>query len=375
MILFACANFLFGKSLGSLENVGKNTSSSDLVSSTSSLDDQRVGVSLGLEGDNVIGALEGGKGMRGIVLLNTNLDLAGALVDGTDESENLLLGESLVSKLSKVGVILGELLEELIGGRGSLEGLGNQGLNREGSGRLHVEARESSQNGDLSGDIQTIEILSGIGLGVSELLGLGDNVGELNVRAREGGELVEDVRQSSRNNTLDGLDLVTGGNEVIEGRDDGQTGTDSSLMVDKSAGLLSAAEDGLPGLKIGGEGLLVGGGNGDTRVDKSRVLVGQGLVGGVVNQNDGQRRLLEEVVDLGERHGSDGGGVELGLPVGQGEGLEVLGDEGLRRSSDENDIVGNGGFDGGKLVDEGLSDKAGSDNSNVNSLGHGGVCN
>lgn len=90
----------------------------------------------------------------------------------------------------------------------------------------------------------------------------------------------------------------------------------------------------------------------------------------MTGRGDFLRKSLISVKDMAPT-----GGVELGLPVGQGEGLEVLGDEGLRRSSDENDIVGNGGFDGGKLVDEGLSDKAGSDNSNVNSLGHGGVCN
>ncbi|KAH3663758.1 hypothetical protein OGAPHI_005160 [Ogataea philodendri] len=150
---------------------------------------------------------------------------------------------------------------------------------------------DSGQYGDLSSHVQTVEIVSWVWFGVAEVLGHLDDVAELGRVWRDGGVLVEDVRQSTGQDSLDTLDLVAGGHHFLQWGDERQTGANRRL-VETQAGVLGG-KDVVPQSERAGEGLFVWSGHRNTVLQEQWIRVGQSLVGGVVDENNRDRALFE----------------------------------------------------------------------------------
>lgn len=134
-----------------------------------------------------------------------------------------------------------------------------------------------------------------------------------------GGERVEEEGHGAAEDTLDLGDLVTGVDKVVEGRDDGEAGTDGGLVVDLGARLLRSAEDLLPKLVGAREGLLVGSDDADAIAKEEWVGVGDVLGAGVVDEDGLVAGGLEVLDQLGRGEGSLGGGGELGGDIVDGD--------------------------------------------------------
>lgn len=138
--------------------------------------------------------------------------------------------------------------------------------------------------------------------GVAEILGNGDDLGELDRLGRgiEGRKVVEDVRQSSREDTLDLCNLVSSVDQIVQGVDNRQSSANGRLMVDQGGtrSTVSNLLDLLVEAQVTREGLLVGGDDMEASLEPGGVVGSNVLVGGAV-ENDGG------VGDLG---GSEGGG-------------------------------------------------------------------
>ncbi|KAI6748079.1 hypothetical protein HG531_008621 [Fusarium graminearum] len=192
-----------------LDQISGDSHGGHITSSARTLDDQGVAsVSLGIEADNA------------------NLDLLGGSIDASNESDNLagLLSSSL--GLLHLRVKGRELLKEFVAAGNRLELLGDKALHGERGGRLNGDASQTSKNGQLTGNVETVEVISGIRLGVTQRLGLLDLLRPLTSLALSRSKGVEEERHGAAENTLDLSNLVASLNEILQGGDDGKTSTD-----------------------------------------------------------------------------------------------------------------------------------------------------
>ncbi|KAI6760972.1 hypothetical protein HG530_009832 [Fusarium avenaceum] len=185
-----------------------------ITSGTSTLDNERVAsISLGVEADNVITSLKGSNGMRAVKLLQANLDLLRSSVNASNKSDYLtsLLGSSL-------GLL--HLDKALHGERGR---------------RLDRDTGKASQDSQLAGNIETVEVVSGVGLRVTQRLSLLDFLRPLTALALSRRKGVEEEGHGATENTLNLGDLVASLDKVLQGGDDRKTSTNGGLMVDSGA--------------------------------------------------------------------------------------------------------------------------------------------
>lgn len=290
--------------------------------------------------------------------MQTDLDGIGGNINAANKADDLasILSGSL--GLLHLGVKGGEPLEEVVPAGAGLELLGDQALNWERGGRLDREAGETGEDGELSGNIEAVEIVARIGLSVAECLGLLDFVGPLAALALSGGERVEKERHGAAKDTFNLGHLVAGIDEVLEGRDDGQTGADGGLMVDLGAGGGGGDGDIFPQLVRAGEGLFVGCNNANAAGEGKGVLFGDVLRARVVDEDRlgwGSGQVLDDLGQLGRRLGGGSKRVQSGVDV---DFRVVVVEEGLAAGGDvaESKL---GGWSSGrkslKLRQEGLA--------------------
>jgi len=172
------------------------------------------------------------------------------------------------------------------------------------------------------------------------------------------GESVEQEGQSAGEDTLNAGNLVTGCDQVLQGGQNRQTGTNGALMVDMSLALSGGGEDILPQRQVVGETLLVGGNDGDALLQECRVLLGEVDVRGIVNQDGTARSRSKICGNLLRGKGTglgDGGSGSSGSPVGRGNGRvgRGRGEKSLRGTSKEDELRRVG--EARKLVQEGSS--------------------
>lgn len=123
---------------------------------------------------------------------------------------------------------------------------------------------------------------------VAVLLGDLDNLAELGSGTGRGGlgELVKDVRHGTGEDALDLGDLVSGLEEVAQGRDDGQPGADGRFEVDESGSRSGLGLDNLvKELTRRREALLVRGDDRQAGRDRGRVQFGHAQVGSAIDQD------------------------------------------------------------------------------------------
>jgi len=300
--------------------------------------------------------------VRKIKLFESNLDLLGGHVDASDKSHHLafLLGRAL--HILHLRVEGRELLEKLISAGSRLEFLGYQALHGERGWGLDLESGQSSKDGKLARDIQTVQVVPRIGLRVAKLLCLLDFGRPLAACARCRGKRVEEEGHGAAENALNLGNLITGLNKVLQRGDDRKASADGRLVVDLGAGLLGGAEDIMPQLIRAGESLLVGSHDADTVAEKKRVGVSDILGAGVIDEDGLGAGRFEIFDELGGskgrlRRGSEGRGDRV-----EADGGVVLVVESLSAGGD----VGENQLGAGlalsellELADEALSNPAG----------------
>ena len=355
------------QSLDNLDQIRRDTHSSHVTTGARTLHNKRVAsVALSVEADDVVTALQPSNSTVLVKLLQSDADLLLANVHTTHIPHHLALLLRTLLDLRHLGIKLTQPLHERLGAlRGRIQALQllrDQRLNGERIGRLHLQPSNTRQDGQLPSNIHSVQIISRVGLGVSQFLRLGHNLtplltgsGSTNRR-----KSVEQERQSTREHTLNAGDLVAGGNQIPERGDDREPGTNGTLVVDEGVTLGSGGEDVLPEGEVGREALLVGGDDGDAGAEEDRVGGGEGGVTGVVDE-DGAARSGGEIVGNffgGESAGfGKGGGRAGGLPFCGGDAGSVgggWGEEGLGGAGEEDELGGVG--ETGELVQEGSAD-------------------
>ena len=110
---------------------------------------------------------------------------------------------------------------------------------------------------------------------VSLVFGNLDDLGKLDIAPFDLAVLVEDVAQSSGEDTLDLDDLIAGTDEVLESAQQGQSRANSALaIVQRRAVGVARLGDSLPQLVLARGGLLVRRDNVDTEFQDLRVQGG-----------------------------------------------------------------------------------------------------
>jgi len=285
-----------------LQKVASHAHGRHITTGTCTLDDERVRpVPLGVKVDNVVASLQSSNGVRCIKLLQTDLDALAGDIDAAHKANDLACLLGLGLDLLHLRIELGQLLQELVAAAAGLELLGDQALYRETLGRLDGDAGNTGEDGQLAGHIKTVQVVAGVGLGVSQALGLLDLGRPLAALAGDGGKGVEEEGHGTAEDTLNLGDLVASVNELVQGGDDGQPSTDGRLVVDLGTGRRGRREDILPQLVRSREGLFVGSHDRDTLAQEGRVQVRNILRAGVVDEDDRVRRA-GEVID-GRRQG------------------------------------------------------------------------
>ncbi|KAE8421842.1 hypothetical protein BDV36DRAFT_280415 [Aspergillus pseudocaelatus] len=353
------------QSLHDLHQVGGHAHGSHVTASTAALDNEGVAaVTLRVEADDVVTALQTSNGAILVEVLQADTDLLLTNINATNVTHNLtfLFGSLLNSRhlTIELGQASHELLDTISSGGHRLKLLRNQRLNRERVRRLDLQTGDTRQNGQLTGDIHTVQVITGIRLSVAKLLGLRNDLAPLSAGwPRNRGEGVEQEGQRAGEDTLDASNLITGANEIAEGGDHGETCADGALMVHKGLALCGGSENVLPQGEVGGETLLVGGNDGDALAKEDGVGAGEGEVAGVVDE-DGATRGGGEVggnfVDGESARFDQGGGLNGGFPVCSGDGGGVgrcrrL--EGLAGAGEEDELGSVG--ETGKLAQEGCA--------------------
>lgn len=308
--------------------------------------------------------------VKGYLLLQADLDGLRGHVDATNEPDHLTFLSSLLLQLVHLAIELGQLLQELVSAGNALKLLGNQALHGEAGRALDGQTGQTGENGQLSRNVEAVQVITRIRLGVAQLLGLLDLGGEGATAAADGHEAVEEEGHGAGEDALDLGHLVARLDQLLERRDDRQAGADAALVEDEAAGagaVAGGAVDGLPQRIRGGEGLLVGGDDADALLEEERVGVGDVLVRGVVDEDDFAGGGAQVVGDLDRVEGGGVGGGEVFLPGGQAQGAVVGAVEDLAAAGEQDQgEVGRSGrglgearSDGVKLVKEAFSNSAG----------------
>ncbi|KAB8241859.1 hypothetical protein BDV35DRAFT_384531 [Aspergillus flavus] len=353
------------QSLHDLDQVGGHAHGSHVTTSTAALDNEGVTtVTLRVEADDVVAALQTSNGAILIEVLQTDTDLLLTNINAANVAHNLtfLLSSLLNSRhlTIKLGQAGHEFLDTISSGGYRLELLRNQRLNGERVRRLDLQTGDTRQNSQLTGDIHTVQVITGIGLSVAELLGLRNDLAPLCARRpRHRGEGVEEEGQCAGEDTFDASDLIASANEVAEGGDHGETCADGALMVHEGLALCGSSENVLPQGEVGGETLLVGGDDGDALAEEDGVGASEGEVAGVVDEDGatgGRGEVGGNFVDGESTRFDQGGGLNGGFPVCGGDGGGIgrcrrL--EGLAGAGEEDELGGVG--ETGKLAQEGCA--------------------
>lgn len=303
--------------------------------------------------------------MGAVKHFQANLDGVVGDIDAADEADDLASLFGLGLGGLHLLVESGQLLEELVTAAAGLELLGNEALDREGGRGLDGQTGETGKNGQLASDIETVEVVSRVGLRVAKRLCLVDLLRPLAALARGGREGVEEERHGTAKDTFNLGNLVARVDEVLEGGNDGEASTDRRLVVDLGAGRGRGDEDVLPQLVGAGEGLLVGGDDAHATAQSLRVAVGDILGAGVVNQDRLGGRVGQVLDDLGQRGrglGRGGERIEGGLEADFGV---VVVEEGLtagRNVAERQLGRGSSGSESLELAEEALSNAAGACN-------------
>lgn len=352
-----------------LDEIRGNAHSRDLASGARTLDDQGVSaIPLGIESDDVVAPLQRSNGVALIELLQSNLDSITRHIHRPDEPDNLALLLSLLLQLIHLCIELRQLLEELVAGLAALQLLGNQALDREGGRALNLQARKTRQDGELARDIEPVEVVARIRLGVPLFLRGLDLGAELAAAAGRGLEAVEQEAHGAGEDALDLGHLVARLDQVLERADHGQPRADRRLVEDVAAragAVGRRGEDVLEQLQVPAEGFLVGRHNADALPQEGRVRVGDILVACVVDEDDLARGLDEVVLQLRQRQRGFGVVLQLGFPVGERPVVGVVERFLGRREPDQREVVGRRGRlreplgEACELVQEALSDAAG----------------
>lgn len=352
-----------------LDKIRSNTHSSDLATSTRTLDDQGIRtVPLGVEGNDVVAALQRSNWVTLIELLQPNLDSIARHVNRSHKPHNLTLLLSLLLQLVHLRIKLRQLLQELVARLAGLKLLGDQTLHREAGRALHLQARKTRQDSKLARHIQSIEIVARIRLGIPLILRGLDLGAELPAAAGSGLKAVEQEAHGAGEDALDLGDLVACLNEVLKRADHRQSRADGRLVEDVAPGagaVRGGAEDVLEQLQVPAEGLLIRRHNAYALLQEAWVRVGNILVARVVDEDDLARGLDEVVLQLWQRERGFGVIVQLGFPVGERLVVGVVERFLGRREPDQREVVRRRGRLGEalgeacELVEEALSYAAG----------------
>ena len=289
-----------------LEQITRDSHGSHITTCTSTLHNQRVAaVPLGVEADDVITTFETSNGTVLVEVLQTNPDFLLGRVHATYVTNDLTLLLSAVLDLRHLAIEFRqaghELCDTVRGGWQRSQLSGDQGLNGERVRSLDIQTRNAGQDGQLAGNVHTIQVISRIRLGVSQLLSLCNDLTPLGARStRHRGKGVEQERKRTREDTLNAGNLVTRSDEVLQSRDHGQSRANCALMVYQGLALCGGGEDTLPQAQLRRETLLVRGDHGDTLPQENGVRAGQSRVAGVVDQDGaagGRREVRGDLVD------------------------------------------------------------------------------
>ena len=213
---------------------------------------------------------------------------------------------------------------------------------------------EGGEDAGLVGGVVAIDVEGGIGLGVSETLGIGEDGGEFGAFELHPGE---DVIAGAVDDAADGLDAVAD-EGFAEDLDDGDAAGDGGLVVEVGGVGTGGLEE---FLSVGGEKGLVGGDNGFAvaKGGKDDLAGGGGAAHEFDDEMDG-RVMDDRLPVLGQEVGGDAGGLCF---------LEVAnGDTGDGEPDAEACGEHFAPFDQG--LDDGASDRACADQTDVHLLHH-----
>ncbi|KAE8141165.1 hypothetical protein BDV38DRAFT_268823 [Aspergillus pseudotamarii] len=335
------------QSLHDLHQVGGHAHGSHVTASTAALDNEGVAtVTLRVEADDVVTALQTSNGAILVEVLQADTDLLLTHINATNVTHNLTFLLSSLLNSRHLTIELGQASHEL--------------LDTISIRRLDLQTGDTCQNSQLPGDIHTVQVITGIRLSIAKFLGLRNDLAPLCAGwPRNRGEGVEQEGQCAGEDTLDASNLIPGANEIAEGGDHGETCTDGALMVYKGLALCGGSKNVLPQGEVGGETLLVGGNDGDALAEENGVGAGEGEVAGVVDENGATRGGGEvggNFVDGESARFDQGGGLNGGFPVCSGDGGGVgrcrrL--EGLAGAGEEDELGSVG--ETGKLAQEGCA--------------------
>lgn len=173
--------------------------------------------------------------MRFLKTLHPDLALPLPHINTAHKPDHFSFFRRLLSQIFHLGVEVREALHELRGTGGAFQRLRDEALHREGAWAFDFQPGDAGQDDEFPGDVEAVEVVARVGLGVAEILGFG-NLGApgpaLAVQGREG---VEEEAHGAGEDTLDFVDLVAGGDEVLEGGEDGEAGADGGFVVDEAA--------------------------------------------------------------------------------------------------------------------------------------------
>jgi len=105
-------------------------------------------------------------------------------------------------------------------------------------GDVDVETELAGKDEAFAGDIHAGEVILGLGLGVALGNSFTDRLGEGGADHR----LIGEVAQGTGEGTLDAVDTITSAAEVLEGFDDGETGTHCGFVMNGTVMLASCIE-------------------------------------------------------------------------------------------------------------------------------------
>mmetsp|Transcript_4345 Transcript_4345/g.11246 ORF Transcript_4345/g.11246 Transcript_4345/m.11246 type:complete len:321 (+) Transcript_4345:238-1200(+) len=232
-------------------------------------------------------------------------------VDDADVPELFAGGGGLGAHCAELAVVVRELGEEVVGGDLRVrERLRDKGAHGD-VGELDGHADFAGEDHGLAGNIHTGEIVAGVGLGISESLGLGHHGRE----RRAPVEFVEDVAQGAGENALDLDEFIACPEQVAQCGDDRQARTDVGLIEKVGLRLSLRLAHRLVVAHGARVGLLVRRNDTDALSEPRFVQSGRDFRRGAVDDGGVGSVAVLHVARKGLEIGRHGGLLQLGLPV------------------------------------------------------------